>query len=223
MNEIKREIDEFIGSKPRFTHHLRKQILNEIEGSNIKKQSTTFFSNFKLITVSIVLVSIATLFVFSIVNNNEATTPTNYTSGEDSGIVVENEKLKNQLSSIEEKEQVKRITEEIAQKFLLAMSSGDRETIEPLLLPGTVLEDDLSIPFNDTYTYIKNNWNLYENVAFTKLNGFGFSEESTKDKQVFTLHYQFTPKKKEQYNYFVNLQLELINEQWFISYVYEDV
>ncbi|MFZ3589949.1 hypothetical protein ACOI1C_11870 [Bacillus sp. DJP31] len=75
---------------------------------------------------------------FSIVNNNEPTTPTNDNSGEDSSIVVENEKLQNQLSSIEEREEVRRITEEIARKFLLAMSLGDREAIEPLLLPGTI-------------------------------------------------------------------------------------
>jgi len=222
MNEIKREIDDFIGSKPRFTHQVKNQILSEIEG-NKSKHSTTLFSNLKYMSVSIVLVSFATFFVFSIVNKNEATSPTNYTSKEDSGIVIENENLNDQLFSLEESEQVRRNTEEVAQKFLLAMSQGDREAIEPLLIPGTVLEDDLSIPFSDTYTYTKSNWNLYENIAFTKLNGYGFSDESSKDNQIFWLHYQFAPKKKDGYHDFVNLQLKLINDQWFISYVYEDV
>ena len=222
MNEIKREIDDFIGSKPRFTHQIKNQILTELEGNKMK-HSSTLFSNFKYFTVSIVLVSLATFFVFSIVNKNEVTSPTSDTSKEDSGIVVENDNLNEQLISIEESEQVRRNTEEVAQKFLLAMSLGDREAIEPLLLPGTVLEDDFSIPFSDTYTYTKSNWNLYENIAFTKLNGFGFSDESSKDKQIFWLHYQFIPKKKDGYHDFVNLQLELINDQWFISYVYEDV
>ncbi|WP_075618699.1 hypothetical protein [Paenisporosarcina indica] len=221
MNNIKREIDDFIGSKPRFTHQIKKQILNEMEGSKFK-QSSTFFSNYKHIAVSILFITLATFFVFSIVNKNEATTPTNSATGEDSSFVVENEELQNQLSAIEDNENVKGLTEEIAQRFLLAMSLGEKEAIEPLLLPGSTLEDDFSITFSDGYTYNKPTWNLYENIVFTKLNGYGFQEDS-KDKRIYNLHYQFTPKKKGNYYHFTTIQFELVDDTWFISNVYEDV
>lgn len=71
MNKIKREFDHFFGDSPRLTEQLKSQILQKASRKEKNWWFTVTKRNFKYTAFSLILISVATIFVFSLITNDD--------------------------------------------------------------------------------------------------------------------------------------------------------
>lgn len=69
MNQIKREIDEFIGDEPRFNHALCKRVISEIQEGTCKKRALSTIANFRYAFMLLLILSFASVLTVSLIND----------------------------------------------------------------------------------------------------------------------------------------------------------
>ena len=217
MNEIKKEIDYFIGKEPRFNRQLENRIKMKATEKCKDERYRIFGKGLLSYTISFVLVASVFFLLFTVLQKDVE--PTGNTNGESNSslesdksfidneeqneLVDTTEKDKVKEPTEEEIEEAKSITNEVVEKFLLALSAKDRETAQSLLASEVKLKDNFAIEYG-IYEF-EFTFNYKEDVASSKLYGYGFIDG---DRQKFRLFYDITfNNRSNTYPYFLIIEL----------------
>lgn len=89
MNNLKKRFDKYVGEAPRFTASLENRIMKEV--STLKKRNNRDKSsiNLKLSLFFVVLISVATVFIMSVVTNSNSLNHANPITGPDPKSVIQ--------------------------------------------------------------------------------------------------------------------------------------
>ena len=89
----------------------------------------------------------------------------------------ENERLKNQLEELASIEDTKKVAEELAEHFFVAMASDDRDLLASLIVPEASVLENLTIEFkNHSFEKINTDY-----IAFMTLQDYGYIQEKASE------------------------------------------
>ncbi|WP_342566681.1 hypothetical protein MKY09_11445 [Psychrobacillus sp. FSL K6-4046] len=233
MNEIKKEIDYFIGKEPRFNRQLENRIKMKATEKHKDERYKIFGKGLLSYIMSFVLVASVFFLLFTVLQKDVE--PTGNTNGESNSSLegdksfidneeqnelyvdtTEEDKLKEPTE--EEIEEAKSLTNEVVEKFLLALSTKDRATAQSLLASEVKLKDNFAIEYG-IYEF-EFTFDYKEDVTSSELYGYEFIDG---DRQRFRLFYDITFNRSTTYPYFLIIELVYQDGEWLIANINSDV
>ncbi len=215
MNDIKKEVEQFLGNKSLFTKDTKKRMIQEITSKEEKK---TF--RFLIPSVALMIVSIAAILTLSIITPTEKSPSTSTPDPAPPTVITEPEEEREEeeivsLIQDEEAEKLKIELERFSQRYFLCFNCYG---VEDNFISNTIVDWDshrnLYVEFPDGYRFEENEWSYVSNVVYSELINYGFTDKGS---EVYQLVFHAITKENDAFN--IHLQFQKEDDKWLISHI----